>query len=624
MKLNLYIDFLKNMGLRYVSFRVLYLIKTKLGFFKRRFPINVSEKSFLTLENWRANTPIFFFESKEVLSFPKEKNKALALKVNEIKKGIFTFFSAKKINLGRDYNWITNPITNYKYNVEEHFSTIQDISQEAGDIKFVWEKARFSFLYDIIRYDYNYDVDESKFVFQQIEDFIDKNPINQGPNYKCSQEISLRILNWTFALYYYKNSTNLTEQLCNKILSAIYWQLHHVYHNINFSRIAVRNNHAITETLMLYLSGFLFPFIPETKKWSQKGKKWFQQEVDYQIYGDGTYLQFSMNYHRVVIQLLTWGIRLAELNKDKLNAEVYIKAQKSLDYLDACLNIETGELPNYGSNDGALFFKFTDDDYRNYTSQLDDLRVVLNRKTLYKTNSYHWYGVTNVVNSNYEKTILNNYKTGGYYIINDGNSKTFIKCGSFKDRPAQSDNLHLDIWVEGINYLRDAGSYKYNTSKELLNYFAGTEGHNTISIKNKNQMLKGSRFIWFNWIKKSRANLRQTKNSFIFDGEFEGFKEIAKKITHQRKVEKVQGKLTWNVTDIIKGVSGKEILQYWHLNPKYIESISLITNDEKGNKLEPLIEDKWYSSYYGIKEKSIRLTFRTTTNVLKTKITINT
>ena len=66
------------------------------------------------------------------------------------------------------------------------------LSKEAGDIKYVWEKSRFSFLYDVIRYDYHFDDDQSEFIFKQIEDFIDKNPINQGPNYKCSQEISLR------------------------------------------------------------------------------------------------------------------------------------------------------------------------------------------------------------------------------------------------------------------------------------------------------------------------------------------------------------------------------------------------------------------------------------------------
>ena len=73
-----------------------------------------------------------------------------------------------------------------------------------------------------------------------------------------------------------------------------------------------------------------------------------------------------MNYHRVVIQLLTWGIQLAKLNNDRFDNVVYERAQKSLDFLDAyryCFR----KLPNYGSNDGALFFKLTNDDYRVYS-----------------------------------------------------------------------------------------------------------------------------------------------------------------------------------------------------------------------------------------------------------------
>ena len=88
-----------------------------------------------------------------------------------------------------------------------------------------------------------------------------------------------------------------------------------------------------------------------------------------------------MNYHRVVIQLLTWGIQLAKLNNDRFDNVVYERAQKSLDFLDACIDNVSGKLPNYGSNDGALFFKLTNDDYRVYSSQLDDLRAVLNGYT---------------------------------------------------------------------------------------------------------------------------------------------------------------------------------------------------------------------------------------------------
>ncbi|WP_303687299.1 heparinase II/III family protein, partial [Nonlabens dokdonensis] len=259
-------------------------------------------------------------------------------------------------------------------------------------------------------------------------------------------------------------------------MNAIYWQLHHVYNNIHFSRIAVRNNHAITETLTLYLSDKLFPFMPETKKWSEKGKKWFEKEIAYQIDEDGTFLQFSMNYHRVVVQLLTWGIQLAKLNNETFDTIVYERARKSLDFLDACTDPVSGELPNYGSNDGALFFKLTDANYRNYRSQLDDLRAVLDSNIHFSTESVSWYGLSDVHKSAYLKPKeINQFNVGGYYILQEENVKTFVRCGAYKDRPAQSDNLHIDIWVDGINVLRDSGSYKYNTEKELLNYFNGCE-----------------------------------------------------------------------------------------------------------------------------------------------------
>ncbi|MGB0879313.1 MAG: heparinase II/III family protein, partial [Polaribacter sp.] len=386
-------NLISNMGFRYLFFRISYLIKTKLGWQKKTFPVKPKSKIGIVLKEWRENLPPFFFYGKNISNLQPQKSSQLVENFEEIKKGVFTFFNKTKIDLGTAYNWVTNPDTGYQYDINKHWSEIQDLSSEAGDIKYVWEKARFSFLYDIIRYDYHFKDDQSKYVLTEIEDFINKNPINQGPNYKCSQEISLRVLNWTFALYYYKDSENLTEELFQKIMHTIYWQIHHVYHNIHFSRITVRNNHAITEVLMLYLSEKLFPFFPNVKKWGKKGKQWFEQEIAYQIYEDGTFLQFSMNYHRVAVQLLTWGIQLAKLNNDKFENIVYDRAQKSLDFLDACTDPITGKLPNYGSNDGALFFKLTNDDYRVYTSQLDDLRAVLNGYTYHNSKSTLWYGI---------------------------------------------------------------------------------------------------------------------------------------------------------------------------------------------------------------------------------------
>ena len=100
----------------------------------------------------------------------------------------------------------------------------------------------------------------------------------------------------------------------------------------------------------------------------------------YQIYEDGTYLQFSNNYHRVVVQLLTWAIKVAELNNERFIPIVYQRAEKSLDFLYNSMDLDSGYLPNYGSNDGALFFKLNSIDYRDYRPQLQPLAYILGKE----------------------------------------------------------------------------------------------------------------------------------------------------------------------------------------------------------------------------------------------------
>ncbi|WP_121667570.1 alginate lyase family protein [Mesonia aquimarina] len=604
-----YFDLLNNMGLRYVSFRVQYALAQKFGVHKKKFPVDPSFTKYIDLQGWRKNTPPFFFRGKEEIQAPVNLTKELERRVAKIKQGEVCFFSRSWKRLDSTNPWHTNPDSGYHYAKDVHWTQVQDYSKEAGDIKFVWEKARFSWLYDVIRYDYHSKENQAKFVFDQLEDFIDQNPINQGPQYKCSQEISLRVLNWTYALYYYKDDEYLTERLFQKIMHSIYWQVHHVYHNINFSRIAVRNNHAITETLMLYLSGKLFPFFPEGENWSKKGKKWFEEEVAYQIYPDGTFLQFSMNYHRVVIQLLTWGIRLSELNKDGFSEVVYKRAKSSLYYLESCMDPISGKMPNYGSNDGALFIKLNDDDYQVYRSQLDDLKQVLRSPISNLSESQFWYGFSKqeieIHQNQQPRREVRLFKDGGYAVLQENTTRTFLRCGQYKDRPAQADNNHLDIWHEGINYLRDAGSYKYNTGLDELDYFMGTKGHNTVKLSGENQMEKGGRFIWYHWIKNALLKTKQTDKYTVLRGSFEGFKQIKKELWHHREVIKDHSSLSWEIIDTFEGEGNLQKEIFWHPNPSQLDNLHIEVTDLEGKKIALIENEGWYSGYYGVKEQAM-------------------
>ncbi len=621
-------EIVKNMGWRYVRFRGLYEIKRKTGVLKNKFPTNPELKRFIALEDWRKSTPKFFFENKESLQFSKDKNPALKTIFQDYKKGKIQFFNAFYLDTGKDYNWIKNPDSNYEYNINNHWTEVEDFSQEKGDIKYVWEKSRFSFLHHIIRYDFHFEEDCSELVFDEINSWINANPINQGPNYKCSQEISLRVLNWTFALNYYKNSSHLSEALFEKIMHHIYWQINHVYHNIHFSRIAVRNNHAVTETLMLYLSGLLFPFFPNVEKWKRKGKAWFEEEIAYQVYEDGTFLQFSHNYHRVLIQLLTWAFVLAEKHGEQFTELTYTRAKKSLNYLYQCQDDNSGHLPNYGSNDGALFFKMNNREYRDYRPQLNALYYYFNRNHFVDQpelqEDVNWLFGDLASKQKKEKTwsksAINSFNAGGIYTMRDQDTFTFVKCGSYKDRPAHADNLHVDIWYKGQNILRDAGTYKYNTTAELSNYFTGTKSHNSVVLGEHVQMKKGPRFIWFDWSKAIEATISETKEYFLFKGKIQAFQHVGEQIFHTRTIKKFKDRAEWEIEDVLKHDTDLPMIQVWNPAPDFDKQFSIEAIDDAGNKLAKKYGQAYYSSLYGVKEEAQNIQFSTTTHTIKTRI----
>ena len=608
------LNLLKNMGWHYTTFRIKHELLRRTGILKKKFPVNPAFKKYISLEQWENQNLNFFFKSKESLSFLKNPTTEIKERFQKIKEGKFIFFNSTEFDIGKDYDWLTNPDTGFKYDINKHWTQIADFSKEAGDIKYVWEKSRFSYLYDVIRYDFHFNEDCSEFVFSEIISWINANPINCGPNYRCSQETSLRVLNWTFALHYYRDSSSLTDEVFDKIQFAIYWQIHHVFKNINFSRIAVRNNHAITETLTLYLIGILYPQFPGTKKWKEKGKSWFEKEIGYQIYEDGTFLQFSMNYHRIVIQLLTWAIVLAEKNNESFSPVVYGRAKKSLQFLRTCMIDENGNLPNYGANDGALFFKLNDGAYRDYRPSLDALAVALKIDLSFpeKYEDFNWYGLGKKTMNHWTPTMgIHSFDEGGYYIFREADSLTFIRCGNHKDRPSQADNLHLDVWYKGQNILLDGGSYKYNTDEKISRYFMGTASHNTVMLDDFDQMEKGARFIWYNWSQCKNVFYEETGDSYNFRGSVSAFNHVSKHIIHEREIIKRKNNPEWKIKDrVINKPSGISMKQLWHLP---MDHFPIIWKSATGNNEEifPEKSEGYVSELYGKKEPCEMIIFQT-------------
>jgi len=521
----------------------------------------------------------------------------------KILQGNLIYFSAFWRKFDSSFKWTTNLETDFKYPLK-HWSQVNDLNNIAGDIKYVWEPSRFTWALEIMRLDACESTDHAEFIFLRMDSWIKSNPVNLGPNYKCSQEMSLRIWNWAILLDFYANSESLSPQRLKVYRESISGHLDHIFKNISFSRIAVRNNHAITETGVLFLSRWLFPYVPNVERWSKKAEKWFYEEIEYQIYPDGSFLQFSMNYHRVVVQTLTGVISIALKNNYALNKVVYDKGYASIKFLFSCMgNDDLGLLPNYGQNDGALFFPWTGCDYRDYRPQINALHFCLTGEDLFQSKEIieerMWWGSMSLERGLFAPLKREDgfveFENGGYLVYRRKEVFLFFRNGNHLDRPAQADNHHIDLWYQGENILMDSGTFKYNTSPTDIKWFMGSMGHNVAQLEDYDQMLKGGRFIWYHWSQSKHLQYHKLEKSILIEGVISAFKHLNKDCQIKRQIELFPDERVLKVRDEVLNFKGYSTLhQNWH----YDSNVHIQTNYELS------VQEGECSFYYGLKAKN--------------------
>lgn len=620
-----YLYLFSDLGPTYFIYRGKHLFNAKTGYLKRNNTFSRLQTFPVSLDNWWESTSKYLFFTKNELQIPKTASENLKLKAEKIFNGEIQYFNDAYIVQPLNRKWHTNPLTGATYNSSTHWLEIEDF--EAGnDIKYVWERSRFCYLYDIIRYDYHFETECSEWVILEILNWIQENPLHLGPNYMSGQEVALRILNWLFAIYYYAESNILTEANWQTIMCAIHDQIKHIHNNLDFAQQLVRNNHIITEAAALFVYSTLFPQLPESEQLNRKSTEILIREANFQIFNDGTYLQYSMNYHRAVVQVYTLVLRIAELNNKKISESVSKKLTASINFLSTCADSETGMLPNYGVNDGSLFFPLNDNAFGDFRPQLQALAQMLNAP--FKCNTIYedtfWFNATQhqpPINAQ-NKFGIKTFEDSGYYTFRDEDSFTFIRCGKHLQRPGQADNLHVDLWYKSQNIMRDAGTYQYNGEPEMLKYFFGTASHNTLMLENFDQMLKGPRFLWFYYSRFIAAEIKEDADAIIFTGKIKAFRQSGKWHLHERIIKKLKSKTEWIITDIVKHNSTGKIHQHWHPNDNFMSLFTISALDENNQPLTATNSTGYYSPAYGKKYDTTQLTFSTSTNRIQTTITL--
>ena len=597
---------IRQKGIWFCAYRLSYALRKRTGLLKNRFKtpkwddikISDSISSNLTLNELLNNGGKFFFEKGNPPKYDIFKSQTLIESADNISDSRFQYFFNEFKSLGDKPDWFLNPFTGSRGDGKSHWCDIADFDNRVGDIKFIWEPSRFAWAYTLARA-YNFTSDEkyADRFWQLFESWLENNPPNTGSNYMCGQECAIRVMAMCFALFVFFKSEASSKIRIEKLFKAIVLHAERIEKNISFA-ISTSTNHSITEAAGIYTVGLLFPFLKKSYKWKNKGRKILIQEGLKQIYKDGSYIQHSMNYHRLMLQNYIWVFRLAELNAEQFPSQLTDRVKKAVEFIYQLQDEKSGRVSNYGANDGAIIMPFNSCDYLDYRPVIQSGFYLFNKTKLYESGLWYedllWLFGREAVETDVTSVTRKDLcaDSGGYYTIRNKDNFAMFRCHSFKDRPGHSDMLTVDLWWDGVNVLRDSGSYMYNCSEKWLRYFMGSRSHNTISVDDADQMTKGNLWNWFDWTKSEVFQIENRDNIKIMSGQHYGFRRINESIVHKRTV--YSNDSYWIIVDDITGAGKHKIELNWQLAEEALKSNqnSFLINSSSGKIFGFVYSDK--------------------------------
>jgi len=528
--------------------------------------------------------PFFFSDSrslevqlKEVLGAHGEES--TVTEANRILEGSLPFFGRLSFACGFPPRWFQNPVTGQRVSPDRSWTQMRFAADDYGDLKFILEPSRFLFVYPLARaYSVSGDERFPEAFWSAIENWAASSPPMSGPLWICGQESSLRILAWSFALYAFLRSPATTPERVALLLSMIAVHAWRTMQTVGYAR-SQRSNHLFSEAVGLWTAGTLYPELTDAAGWQKQGERLLQEAVLDQITPGGAYLQDSFNYQRMVLQLLFWTLRLAEIHKIQLDPEIRARTVAAWEFIGEFVDSESGHAPNHGSNDGSCIFPLAACDYGDYRPLLSLGSCVLNRPTALPPGPWDeaalWLCAEKRV-PHPSSAWVGPSRTAkpGYYRIGIGNFWAFVRAGRYTRRPFQADQLHVDLWWHGLNLARDAGTYLYNGEPPWNNGLAGTAVHNTVMVDRRDQMRRAGRFLWLDWAQASGRSFSTSASTSLskptskttadspdcFEGEHDGYRRLG--VKHRRMVQCVAEE-AWIIVDDLLGADEHELRLHW-------------------------------------------------------------
>lgn len=577
----------KAIGVRRTALRIRHEVAQRSGWLARRYPPGrladwVPPARLLGQLRKNADRGLLFDSGSEQLETHYRRlfpgiGPALFGEADRLAGGQMQYFSHDWAEFDPQRDWFRNPFTGQVVGDSVHWTRVSWDAPASGDLKFQLEPARFAWVFKLARaYAYSGDEKYAAAFWRLFDGWCEQNPPQAGPLWICGQESSLRLLAMAFGLYYFARSSETTDDRFGRLAAMIAAHADRIKGTTVYAR-SQQNNHALSEGAGLLTAGFVLAGSPAADRWKRAGRAILEEQAPLQIYADGAYTQHSHNYHRVMLNVMSWAVRICERRGERLSEMIYQRLGAAAEFLRQMIDPATGQAPNYGPNDGALVLPLSVCPYEDYRPAAYAAGYVAGRKMIEGAGDWNeelfWLcgpeaaeqAQSRVASPGSEGKSSAAFPNGGYDVLGGRESWCMLRAADYRDRPNQADQLHFDLWWRGINVACDAGAYLYNGPQPWQNALARTAVHNTVTVDDQDQMTRGGRFLWLDWARATRETMRSPLGELaLWRGAHDGYRRIEPQLVHRREVLQL-GDAHWLVLDRLVSQAPHRFRLHWLL-----------------------------------------------------------
>ena len=256
------------------------------------------------------------------------------------------------------------------------------------------------------------------------------------------------------------------------------------------------NNHPVSEACGLLACGLAL----HDARLARRGARRLDAAIARLVAEDGGFAQLSPAYHRMLLDVVACTEWLRRRAGGPAAAPLTMaRMAEATRWLHRLACPITGRLPRIGHQDGSHVADLSG-------AGPEDARASLERAArIFCGASAGWPADPGcaALGLAVPRSVLAaepDWQAGGLLGRRFGPLRAILRLGPLRFRPAHADLLHLDLWREGENLLRDGGTGAYNPEDPAwLPCFQGAAAHNTIAFDGEDQMPRLGPFLFHHW-----------------------------------------------------------------------------------------------------------------------------